>query len=76
MANPNYYGIQADYLPGTLFAQSNETPSTAVKASHIAISATYLMGYNLAEPNFYASFRQQEPLAVIGHSIWIFKLQN
>ena len=76
MANPNYYGIQADYLPGTLFAQSNETPSTEIKASHIAISATYLMGYNLAAPNFYASFRQQKPLAVIGHSIWVFKLPD
>ena len=75
-ANPIYYGINADYLPGTLFVHPNESPASAFKASHIAISATYLMGYNLLNPNAYAAFRQRQPVAIIGHSIWVFKLQN
>ena len=74
-ANPNYYGIHADYLPGTLFIQpSDDQRDKTRRASHIAISATYLMGYNLANPKTYAVFRPQQPVAIIGHSIWVYKL--
>ncbi len=73
-ANPNYYGIHADYLPGTLFIQAGDQRDKTRKASHIAISATYLMGYNLANPKTYAAFRPQQPAAIIGHSIWVYNL--
>ena len=75
-ANPRYYGIDADYLPGTLFSPWSDPADAARQASHAAISATYLMGYNLADANIYARFRQQQPVAVIGHSIWVYKLQH
>ncbi len=73
-ANPSYYAIDADYLPGTLFSQVAAKSNTHRKASHIAISATYLMGYNLLDPNTYKVFRQRTPVAIIGHSIWVYKL--
>ena len=75
MANPRYYGIDADYLPGTLFSQAGNTQDVVHKASHVAISATYLMGYNLLNPDTYAAYRLQTPAAVIGHSMWVYKLQ-
>jgi hypothetical protein len=75
-ANPIYYGIDADYLPGTLFPRPSENTHTSRKATHVAVSATYLMGYNLLNPNAYSVLRQQTPVAVIGHSIWVFKLQS
>ena len=75
-ANPVYYGIDADYLPGTMFSRSSENTATARKATHVAVSATYLMGYNLLNPNAYGALRQQTPVAVIGHSIWVFKLPS
>jgi hypothetical protein len=75
-ANPNYYGIDADYLPGTLFTQPSDKVDRTRSASHIAISVTYLMGYNLANPKTYEVFRQQQPVAVIGHSIWVYKLAH
>ena len=75
-ANPQYYGIEADYLPGTLFSQSGKKLDLNHRATHIAISATYLMGYNLVNRDAYAVFRSQTPVAVIGHSIWVYKLQQ
>ena len=75
-ANPHYYGIAADYLPGTLFLQSGKTIDFNHRPTHIAISATYLMGYNLVNRDAYALFRAQTPVAVIGHSIWVYKLQQ
>ena len=75
-ANPVYYGIDADYLPGTFFSRLSENAATAHKATHVAVSATYLMGYNLLNPNAYSVLRQQTPVAVIGHSIWVFKLKS
>jgi hypothetical protein len=73
-ANPDYYGIHADYLPGTLFLPSAKK-SYPSRATYIAISATYLMGYNLVNRDAYARFRSQTPVAVIGHSIWVYLLQ-
>jgi hypothetical protein len=64
-ANPIYYGIDADYLPGTLFSRSSENAATARKATYVAVSATYLMGYNLLNPNAYIVLRQQTTVAVI-----------
>ena len=76
MANPRYYKIAADLLPGTLFSQWDDPQVAARQPSHAAISATYLMGYNLADRNAYARFRQQQPVAVIGHSIWVYELPH
>lgn len=75
-ANPYYYGIDADYLPGTLFSRLTANGAAARKPTHVAVSATYLMGYNLVNPDAYRVLRQQVPVAVIGYSIWVFKLPS
>lgn len=72
--DPAYYGIDADLLPGTLPVQSRPKLGDSPAPSHIAISATYLKGLYLRNRDQYASFRQQKPVAIIGHSIWVFRL--
>ena len=72
--DPAYYGIEADPLPGTLTVQSRPKLESTPAPSHIAISATYLKGLYLWNRDQYASFRQQKPVAIIGHSIWVFRL--
>jgi len=72
--DPAYYGIDADPLPGTLTVLSRPRIGNYAAPSHIAISVTYLKGLYLWNRDQYASFRQQKPVAVIGHSIWVFRL--
>lgn len=72
--DPAYYGIDANPLPGTLTFLSPPRIGDHAAPSHIAISATYLKGLYLWNRDQYASFRQQRPVAVIGHSIWVFRL--
>lgn len=72
--DPAYYGIDADYLQGTHVIQSRPKSADAPVPSHIAISATYLQGLYLQNRDRYAAYRDQKPVAVIGHSIWVFKL--
>ena len=72
--DPAYYSIDADYLPGTLAVQPRPKIGDSPAPAHIAISATYLKGLYLQNRHQYASYRQQEPVAIIGHSIWVFRL--
>jgi hypothetical protein len=72
--DPAYYGIDANPLPGTLPVQSRPIIENSPAPARIAISATYLQGLYLQNPDQYASFRQQKPIAIIGHSIWVFRL--
>jgi len=72
--DPAYYGIEADPLPGTLTVQSRSKIGGSPAPSHIAVSATYLKGLYLWNRDQYAYLRRQEPVAVIGHSIWVFRL--
>ncbi len=72
--DPAYYGIDADPLPGTLTVQSRPRIGDSPAPAHIAISATYLKGLYLWNRDQYASFRLQKPVAIIGHSIWVFRL--
>jgi dolichyl-phosphate-mannose-protein mannosyltransferase len=68
-----YYGIDADPLPGTFTILSRPRTGDHAAPSHIAISVTYLKGLYLWNRDPYASFRQQKPVAIIGHSIWVFR---
>jgi hypothetical protein len=74
-ADPGYYGIQADRLPG----YQPPPPSTLVRGVRpgdvVAISATHLQGLYL-EPEMQpllALLRARTPLAVIGHSIFVYR---
>ena len=74
-ADPGYYGIQADRLPG----YQPPPPSTLVHGVRpgdiVAISATHLQGLYLeAEMQpLLALLRARTPLAVIGHSIFVYR---
>ena len=74
-ADPAYYGIAADRLP----SYQPPPPSTVVRAVHpgdvVAISATHLQGLYL-DPDMQplmALFRARQPIAAIGHSIFVYR---
>jgi 4-amino-4-deoxy-L-arabinose transferase-like glycosyltransferase len=75
-AEPSYYGINAVYLPGTLLPSSPPIVELAPTPKYVAISATYLAGVYLEKPDMYARFRQEDPVAVIGNSLWVYKLNS
>ncbi len=72
-ASPDYYRIAYQYLPGN-------RPPTIDKAltPYVAISATNLQGleflaYGLSK-NYFADFLRQQPIAKIGHSIFLYRM--
>ena len=76
-ADPQYYGIDAFYLPGSWVirdSSNNEVPL------HLAISANFLYGEKLfltqQELAFLKSFQLGEPVANIGYSILVYKLNR
>jgi hypothetical protein len=74
-AYPPYYGIDATYLPGSAYFEPN--PSVQLPG-YVAISATVLRGVYLgdAERAFYKSFLNRPPVASIGHSIFVYRVEQ
>jgi hypothetical protein len=68
-ADPKQYGIQYRPLPSYPFHQ--DTPPPKRWRGTFAISATHLVGLYLMD-DYYERFREMEPDAVIGHSIFIY----
>lgn len=78
-ADPYYYGIDALYLPGSLIYHYSPDRKIPEMPSHVAISANFLYGMflrNVTEEwkEFYKSLRWKEPVAVIGYSIYVYRL--
>jgi hypothetical protein len=86
-ADPDYYGIDYDYLPSVgvrpqepgqrwwyEVADPSELPPFEVDGGPIAISATLLAG--VFYPGYYAELRELEPVDVVGYSILIFEPEN
>jgi hypothetical protein len=77
-AYPSYYGIDFEPLPSHPDRWEHPmyhdlypaNPSPGV----YAISATLLQGVNIADPDTYAWFREQEPVDKIGYSISIYRV--
>lgn len=77
-AHPEAYDLQFRPLPGfwrfrgapAAFGFNPLAPAPGV----YAISVSNLQGVALADPNLYAWFREREPEARIGHSIWIYQV--
>lgn len=82
-AKPEYYGIQAKYLPSfnpgnkrREVTSFNDVPSGAL----VAVSATSLQGLNFTEQTepgwqaFMARLKKSAPLTTIGHSIFIYRV--
>jgi dolichyl-phosphate-mannose-protein mannosyltransferase len=74
-ADPGYYGIAADRLPGYQPPPPSTVVRTVVPGDVLAISATHLQGLYLGpemQP-LMAHLRTRRPIATIGHSIFIYQ---
>jgi hypothetical protein len=77
-ASPAYHGIRHQRLPGYNVYASFERQSPPARSvdsgDWVAISATNLRGLYLPRKDTYARFLSQEPVAVIGHSILVYRV--
>ena len=71
-ALPDGYGI--DYVPLISFFRLHERPAPAEPPRFLAISATNLTGSYVGDS--FAHFRSVEPYRVLGHSIFVFELED
>lgn len=76
-AEPIYYGIDALYLPGSLIFSPRPKSKDPEVPKYLAVSVTYLQGFvpDKALREVYRSFRSRQPVATIGHSIFVYKLE-
>lgn len=77
-ADPAHYGIDYEPLPSWPLPPDDVTlapwyPLDPQPGTY-AISASNLAGTRLFDPNTYAWFRAHEPLAVVGHSIFVYEV--
>jgi hypothetical protein len=72
-ADPQYYGINCTYLPGSLGFESHPVERPRLPG-YVAISPTLLNGVYLSPAwrLFYRPFRDRTPVAVIGNSIRVY----
>ena len=77
-ADPIYYGIDAVYMPGSLIFSPRPESKNPEAPRYIAVSATYIYGVDSGKPlkEFYKPLRFRKPVATIGHSIFIYRLDS
>ena len=74
--SPARYGISFNWLPSwILFNPGSEKHKLPTKG-WFAISATNLQGTYFDDKDLYAWFREHEPVAKIGYSIFIYKIDD
>ena len=79
-ADPRYYGIDAFYLPGSfIISPPQKTADSKFELpDHLAVSATLRYGGKLylsqEQQKILQSYRLKEPIAAIGHSILVYRL--
>jgi hypothetical protein len=82
-AEPEYYGIDYDYLPSSIvdmgwsFRQKSHpaTPIPLPTTGVVAVSVTELQGPYFPDQNEYAWLKKYEPVARIGHTILIYDIK-
>ena len=78
--DPEYYGIDASYLPGTWILFDPPATQSPGPSRYVAISPTLLYSPSIigrrSQVEFVEQFRGKEPLATIGYSIFIFKNED
>jgi Dolichyl-phosphate-mannose-protein mannosyltransferase len=74
-ADPGYYGIEADYLPGYMSPRPTRVTREVRPGDVVAVSATNLQGVYLDEADrpLMERFRAARPVARIGYSIFIYR---
>lgn len=77
-ADPAAYGITYEPLPGYPYNQwqSESLPDVLLNppAGVYAISVSNLQGLRFKNHNLYAGFRERKPDAIIGHSIFVYRI--
>jgi hypothetical protein len=74
--SPARYGIRYDWLPSYHLERPNRTREFHIPhRGWFAISATHLQGVYLPDRDIYAFLREQEPVARIGYSIFVYHLE-
>lgn len=77
-ADPAYYGVKYQYLPGFDYLRPERVwdPDVRPPAEYYAISATNLWGVYFSRPETYAAFRALEPVGHAGHAILIYRASH
>ncbi len=76
-ADPAYYGIEYTPLPGSPFFDRARITQPQLPG-YVAVSATNLRGAYLSDfgRNLYAPLRAREPVAILGYSIYIYRVEQ
>jgi hypothetical protein len=76
-ADPAYYGIEYTPLPGAQFFDVDRITYPRLPG-YVAVSATNLRGAYLTGRfrNFYTPLWQQNPVAVLGYSIYVYRVEK
>ena len=79
-ADPTAYGVVYEPLPSYPYNQwtSDTVPDSVLNPPNgvYAISANNLQGLRFKNHDLYATFRQRRPDAVLGHSIFIYRITS
>jgi hypothetical protein len=74
--SPERYGISYDWLPSYVLRNPTREKQELSPKGWVAISATNLQGVYFKNKNWYAWFRERKPVAKIGYSIFVYKMDN
>lgn len=78
-ADPHYYGIRATFLPGAPGWSDPELRQPPRLPGYVAVSATFLQGVYAeteAQRQYYKGLLAHRPVAIIGHSIYVYRLDQ
>jgi 4-amino-4-deoxy-L-arabinose transferase-like glycosyltransferase len=70
--DPEHYGIDAVYLPGSWIRFDPPATRASETPKYVAVSA-HLLFYELRDKEPVKSFLSKTPVAIIGHSIYVFE---
>ena len=74
--SPERYGINYDWLPSWYLRDPDPEHHVFHLKKWVAISATNIQGPYLGNRDTFAWFRNHKPIAKIGYSIFIYKLDD
>ena len=74
--SPTRYGIAFNWLPSWVLISPDPKRHELPTKGWFAISATNIQGVYFDDRDLYAWFREHEPVAKIGYSIFIYKIDN
>ena len=72
--SPARYGIDYAWMPSVVLPKPASDPVPLKRGDWVAISATNLAGVYFDDKQLFAEFREREPVATIGYSIFLYRL--